>query len=252
MFLLSIDHAWSHGRLIDPPGRSTAWRFGFSTPINYNDNQLFCGGFRVQYNLNSGKCGICGDPYNGLRLNELPNGRYARSLVITRKYKVGSVIKASVQLTANHRGYFIFKLCPATSKDREVSQDCLDSYPLQVINSSSPHRYYVSDRDSRIFNVTLKLPSNLTCQRCVLQWTYVTGNNWGRCEGSRLFRVGCGPQETFRACADVTIKGNLVNNNVTSTTKSPIINVLTSSKLKPKLKDLEPIVNQTTTTSSSV
>ena len=36
-----------HGRLWDPPSRSTAWRQGFNTPINYNDNELFCGGFSV-------------------------------------------------------------------------------------------------------------------------------------------------------------------------------------------------------------
>ena len=38
----------SHGRLIEPPSRSTMWRFGFDTPPNYNDNQLNCGGFSVR------------------------------------------------------------------------------------------------------------------------------------------------------------------------------------------------------------
>ena len=37
-----------HGRLIEPPSRSSAWRFGFPTPINYDDNELFCGGFQVK------------------------------------------------------------------------------------------------------------------------------------------------------------------------------------------------------------
>ena len=36
-----------HGRLIDPPQRSSMWRFNFSTPENYNDNQLYCGGAGV-------------------------------------------------------------------------------------------------------------------------------------------------------------------------------------------------------------
>ena len=36
-----------HGRLHQPPGRSTMWRHGFNTPRNYNDNELFCGGFGV-------------------------------------------------------------------------------------------------------------------------------------------------------------------------------------------------------------
>ena len=36
-----------HGRLMDPPARGTMWRLGFDTPPNYNDHQLFCGGFFV-------------------------------------------------------------------------------------------------------------------------------------------------------------------------------------------------------------
>lgn len=34
-----------HGRLMDPPARNAMWRFGFPNPVNYNDNELFCGGY---------------------------------------------------------------------------------------------------------------------------------------------------------------------------------------------------------------
>lgn len=151
--------------------------------------------------------------------------------MITRNYRVGSVIKTSVQLTANHKGYFVFKICPAISSIREVTQSCLDSNPLKVINSPNPLRYYVPDKLSRVFNVTLRLPPTLTCQRCVIQWTYTTGNNWGRCEDGKTSKVGCGPQETFRACADVTIKGQIKNRqrNQTKTTTKPKL----KSKIKP-------------------
>lgn len=37
-----------HGRLMEPVGRSSAWRKGYDTPVNYNDNELFCGGFDVR------------------------------------------------------------------------------------------------------------------------------------------------------------------------------------------------------------
>jgi hypothetical protein len=37
-----------------------------------------------------------------------------------------------------------------------------------------------------------------------LQWKYIAGNNWGICENGTGV-VGCGPQEEFRACADVEI-----------------------------------------------
>ena len=36
-------------------------RFGYSNPVNYNDNELYCGGFSVQWSNNDGKCGVCGD-----------------------------------------------------------------------------------------------------------------------------------------------------------------------------------------------
>ena len=36
------------------------------------------------------------------------------------------------------------------------------------------------------------------------QWTYTVGNSWGMCADG-VGRVGCGPQETFRACSDFSI-----------------------------------------------
>lgn len=53
-----------HGRLIEPPSRASAWRYGFDTPHNYNDHELFCGGFTRQWEKNGGKCGVCGDPWD--------------------------------------------------------------------------------------------------------------------------------------------------------------------------------------------
>ena len=40
-------HVAGHGRLEEPPSRASAWRFGFKTPVNTQDNELFCGGFSV-------------------------------------------------------------------------------------------------------------------------------------------------------------------------------------------------------------
>ena len=50
--LLSLTYsAEGHGRMIDPPMRSSMWRYGFDTPKNYNDNELNCGGFVVSWSL---------------------------------------------------------------------------------------------------------------------------------------------------------------------------------------------------------
>lgn len=37
-----------------------------------------------------------------------------------------------------------------------------------------------------------------------MQWRYIAGNNWGMCEDG-TGAVGCGAQEEFRACSDITI-----------------------------------------------
>lgn len=37
----------SHGYLLEPPQRSSMWRVGFDTPVNYNDMELNCGGKQV-------------------------------------------------------------------------------------------------------------------------------------------------------------------------------------------------------------
>ncbi|KAJ8307911.1 hypothetical protein KUTeg_014558 [Tegillarca granosa] len=80
-----------HGRLMEPPARSSMWRKGFNTPINYNDNSLFCGGLSYnQYGYQHGKCGVCGDPYQGPYRNEA-GGIYAKG-VIARHYRPGEII----------------------------------------------------------------------------------------------------------------------------------------------------------------
>ena len=35
-----------HGYMVEPAGRNSAWRFGFKTPVNYNDAGIRCGGVR--------------------------------------------------------------------------------------------------------------------------------------------------------------------------------------------------------------
>lgn len=61
----------SHGRLTDPPARSSCWReFPAYCVADFTDNQLFCGGKDVQWNQNDGKCGVCGDNFSGSRTYE--------------------------------------------------------------------------------------------------------------------------------------------------------------------------------------
>ncbi|XP_055602088.1 uncharacterized protein LOC129750917 [Uranotaenia lowii] len=196
-----------HGRLIEPPSRASAWRYGFSTPPNYNDHELYCGGFTRQWKKNDGKCGECGDAFDAPKPRPHEFGGKWGQGVIVRKYNPGSVITLRVELTASHMGYFEFRICDNV----QAQQSCLDKHILKIISGtpSIPNpsdlgtRFYPRN-GSRIYDMKAELPQNFECSNCVIQWRYIAGNNWGTCpDGSGA--VGCGPQEEFRACADVTV-----------------------------------------------
>lgn len=85
-----------HGRLMDPPARNSMWRFGYPNAVNYNDNELFCGGYGIQWEQNEGRCGVCGDPYQ----LETPRpheagGLYAKGIV-SRFYAAGQVFATNM------------------------------------------------------------------------------------------------------------------------------------------------------------
>ena len=82
-----------HGRLVEPPSRTSAWRFGFPTPADYNDHETNCGGFGRQWERNGGRCGVCGDAWDlpAPRPGER-GGKWGRG-VITRTYTMGQTIK---------------------------------------------------------------------------------------------------------------------------------------------------------------
>lgn len=191
--------AAGHGRLVEPPSRASAWRFGFDTPHNYNDHELYCGGFTRQWKRNGGQCGVCGDPWDAPapRAHEL-GGRFGKG-VIVRRYAPGATFPVRVELTANHNGYFEFRVCddPAAT-----DQPCLDRRVLRL--SGRDETRYFPREGNRVYEMQYRLPEGLECAHCVLQWRYIAGNNWGTCENG-TGAVGCGPQEEFRACADIAV-----------------------------------------------
>ncbi|KAK3095006.1 hypothetical protein FSP39_009096 [Pinctada imbricata] len=191
----------SHGRLIDPPGRSTMWRYGFNTPFNYNDNQLYCGGKYHQWNVNGGKCGVCGDPYDRTRENEA-GGKYATGTISRCYSDTPSPLVVKVKITANHLGYFEFRLCPHNNPSVPVQQECLDEHLLTIYGSEDT-RYYIGS-DVKEYEVELNIPETVTCSQCVLQWKYNTGNSWG-CDENWSCGIGLGEQEQFYGCADISI-----------------------------------------------
>ena len=57
-----------------------------------------------------GKCGVCGDPYDGPRDNEA-GGMYA-SGIISAHYSPGDVMEVFLDIHANHDGWNEWRLCP--------------------------------------------------------------------------------------------------------------------------------------------
>ena len=68
----------------------------------------------------------------------------------------------------------------------------------------------VPDNQARVYDFKIELPQDIDCEQCILQWTYVAGNNWG-CESNGECCSGCGPQEWFRACSDIKITSRYFN-----------------------------------------
>ncbi|XP_034488223.1 uncharacterized protein LOC117792272 [Drosophila innubila] len=211
----------AHGMMLSPPSRSSRWRFDSSAPANYGDNELFCGGLSTMTN-NGGKCGLCGDNYATAppRPNEL-GGQYGGSGVITRSYAAGNSIKVGIRLSANHLGHFEFHLCNLDAFGRE-SEECFNQNRLRFPDGSD--RLNIGSQRGD-FDVTILLPQGLTCNRCVLRWTYIGGNNWGYCSnGSGA--LGCGPQETFKNCADVRVSwGRNMENELANDAANPVVPV---------------------------
>lgn len=197
-----LNQVAGHGRLLDPPGRSSMWRLGFPTPKNYDDNGLNCGGRSAQYNsINQGRCGECGDEWSLARPRSNDEGGHYGTGTIGQTYKSGSYIRVSVELTSSHLGYFEFRLCPKVSAGELVTQECLNRHLLQLSNGST--RYQVTDFTTTWHDMMVKLPSGVTCDNCVIQWYYTTGNSPTVCNGVAN-SVDCN-QETFVNCADVAI-----------------------------------------------
>jgi len=90
-----------------------------------------------------------------------------------------------------------------------TSAECFDEYgPLYTDYQENDEfqKFFPMPNMSQTgpFVFEVLLPEDLECEQCVLQWTWTTGNRWGVSEDGEE-GLGCGPQETFRGCADVSV-----------------------------------------------
>ncbi|XP_071164894.1 uncharacterized protein [Mytilus edulis] len=250
-----ISSIHGHGRLIDPPGRASMWRYGFNTPVDYNDNQLFCGGYNVHQFQNGGKCGVCGDEYGKPQLYS-PPGKFATG-TITRSYTINSNASMTFEITASHRGYLEFRICPNNDVTKAVTQECLDQYILSDVQTGGT-KFYFNYQTGGKFTVTVSLPKGLTCSHCVIQWRYRTGNSWGcindDASNPENCGIGKGRQEEFYACADVAINnnGNIASTSTTSSVATTSTTTFKVSTTSSQLLSSTTMQSSTTSSSSSV
>lgn len=161
------------------------------------------------------RAGLCGDPLGNN--DHMLGGKFMQfedNLVpIVGLYKKNKYIDIRIEIDTNHNGYFEFFLCNldrCKSRDLEVrcfeeghchrlermkSNKCEKSSidttqecgPIDKSRSDYKGRFYVPCRKTAHVGVHLiggknktmryKLPKNLICKHCVLQWYWVTANS---------------------------------------------------------------------------
>ena len=123
-----------------------------------------------------------------------------------------------IEVTANHNGHFEFKLCANNDVFQDPDQTCFDLRPLRLAQVDElyedAYKYPIHWREGLGYRqLFVELPLDLACEQCILQWTYIAGNNWGLCANGTS-GIGCGDQEHFRACADIRITPRPIINQI--------------------------------------
>lgn len=81
-----------------------------------------------------------------------------------------------VHITANHYGWFEYRLCQNDDPKAAVTQECFDKHLLS--DEKKATRFTITAGMFYVKHV-VKLPDGVKCRACVLQWKYNTGNSWG-------------------------------------------------------------------------
>ena len=63
-------------------------------------------------------------------------GKYATGEIVGKFYS-GSLLNIAIEVTANHGGFFTFKLCPVSVSGQDPTQECMDQNILTILNTVS-------------------------------------------------------------------------------------------------------------------
>ncbi len=113
-----------------------------------------------------GLCGICGEEYKSVKKFEKGGSLY-RGLTV-RTYTQGEVIEVVVEITANHKGFFEFRLCDVAkaNNDGEATQQCLNQ---NLLKDTFGRMKIPCLPGTGKFTSKLLLPATMSCTRCVFQ-----------------------------------------------------------------------------------
>lgn len=136
-----------------------------------------------------------------------------------KNYFPGSTIDVVINLDTNHGGYFEFELCRRDSVEVQESEECFEK--LNFVDGTNRLRLVADHSDKGLKTMSLVIPHDLRhCPACILRWNYRAGNNWGICADGTA-QTGCGPQELYRNCADISIGYNQAYQTKSSSGWSP-------------------------------
>lgn len=219
-----------HGYLAEPAARNVLANSNFCMHcLSAGGPGVTFAGGRKWPNLRQG---VCGDPHTG-PLDHEAGGKFFTGK-ITGTYAQGQTITLKVKITAPHGGRFSFRVCPVpdgasgAAERKAVTQKCLDANKLTNAKDGTPY-WWFGKKPAGEYTMDFKLPPNVTCKRCVLQWFYETGNSCtipGTPKQHVLSpnMVPCdqtGNMETFANCADISISKGKGEPAGSPTTKPP-------------------------------
>merc|ERR1712110_915773 len=108
-------------------------------------------------------------------------------------YTKGAEIQVKVKNNAGHQGGpHSFHICEASYK-KDPTQECLDSNPLEFVKTGLFEDDLFNNVDEQIRNIktyTVRLPEDLTCDHCVIQWKWIAKAT----------------NQLYHSCADVRIR----------------------------------------------
>lgn len=133
-------------------------------------------------------------------------GGYMVTNKTVKHFFPGSSIDVVIELDTNHGGYFEFELCQRNSFETIEQDACFKKLKFADGSYKYPLRNDLTDNGLK--SMSLILPEDLReCRACILRWNYRAGNNWGTCNDG-THAMGCGPQELYRNCADISVGYN--------------------------------------------